>query len=48
MRVEIGALYRRDHSTVLHAIRTITQKMAQNTAVREQVDLLTKDLEKRR
>lgn len=45
---EIGALYRRDHSTVLHAIRTITQKMAQNTAVREQVDLLTKDLEKRR
>ena len=26
----------------------ITQKMAQNTAVREQVDLLTKDLEKRR
>ena len=46
--IEIGEHYRRDHSTVLHAIRTITQKMVQDTAVREQVELLIRDLQQGR
>ena len=43
---EIGEMYDRDHSTVLHAIRAVTQKMTQNTAVREQVGLLERSLQK--
>ena len=46
--IEIGEHYRRDHSTVLHAIRSITQKMSQDTAVREQVELLIHDLQQGR
>lgn len=44
---EIGEIYQRDHSTVLHSIKTITQLMARDTSVREQVDLLVDTLEKR-
>lgn len=44
---EIGELYCRDHSTVMHAIRAITQQMVSQTAVREQVHLLEQILEKR-
>ena len=45
---EIGEMYSRDHSTVLHSIKTITQQMTRNTSVREQVDLIVHTLEKRR
>ncbi len=44
---EIGELYSRDHSTVMHAIKTITQQMASRTSVREQVHVLERTLEKR-
>ena len=44
---EIGGLYSRDHSTVLHSIKTITQQMVQKTSVREQVERLVATLEKR-
>ena len=45
---EIGEMYSRDHSTVLHSIKTITQRMVRETSVREQVDLLVHTLEKRK
>lgn len=45
---EIGGMYNRDHSTVLHSIKTITQQMLQKTSVREQVEQLVRTLEKRR
>lgn len=44
---EIGELYCRDHSTVTHAVQAITKQMASQTAVREQVHLLERILEKR-
>lgn len=37
---DIGSIYNRDHSTVLHAIKTITRDMSQQTSVREQVERL--------
>jgi len=37
---DIGQLYNRDHSTVLHAIRTITRDMSRDTTVSEQIELL--------
>lgn len=45
---EIGGMYSRDHSTVLHSIKTITQQILQKTSVREQVEQLARALEKRR
>lgn len=43
---DIGALYNRDHSTVLHAIKVITKDRTRKTAVREQIDLLSSKLNK--
>ena len=41
---DIGGLYNRDHSTVLHAIRTITRGMSQDASVGEQIELLDRKL----
>lgn len=41
---DIGGLYNRDHSTVLHAIRTITRDMSQDASVGEQIELLDRKL----
>jgi len=43
---DIGNMYNRDHSTVLHAIKTITKDMSRETAVREQVELLCAKIKK--
>ncbi|WP_028319271.1 chromosomal replication initiator protein DnaA [Desulfobulbus elongatus] len=43
---DIGSIYNRDHSTVLHAIKTITRDMAQQDAVRRQVEMLCAKLKK--
>ncbi len=43
---DIGHLYNRDHSTVLYAIRVVTQKMARNASIRGQVNLLCSKLKK--
>ena len=45
---EIGELYSRVHSTVLHSIKNITQQMVRDTSVREQVDQFVHTLEKRK
>jgi len=42
--VEIGRLYARDHSTVLHGIQAITEAIHRNTSVRGQVELLSRRL----
>ncbi|PIE68850.1 MAG: chromosomal replication initiator protein DnaA [Deltaproteobacteria bacterium] len=42
---DIGALYNRDHSTVLHAIKIINRDMQRKTSVREQLELLYKKLD---
>jgi chromosomal replication initiator protein len=42
---EIGRAFNRDHSTVLHAIRVITETMARNSSIRGQIDLLSKKLQ---
>jgi chromosomal replication initiator protein len=42
---EIGRAFNRDHSTVLHSIRVITEAMARNSSIRGQVDLLSKKLQ---
>ena len=42
---EIGRSFNRDHSTVLHSIRVITESMARNSSIRGQVDLLSKKLQ---
>nr|WP_320011215.1 chromosomal replication initiator protein DnaA [uncultured Desulfobulbus sp.] len=41
---DIGSTYNRDHSTVLYAIKNITKNMSQQTAVREQVELLCRKI----
>ncbi len=41
---DIGQLYNRDHSTVLYAIRKVTEKMARNACVRGQVNMLCSKL----
>ncbi|HBI14920.1 MAG TPA: chromosomal replication initiator protein DnaA [Desulfobulbaceae bacterium] len=41
---DIGGLYNRDHSTVLHAIRTITRDISRSTSVSEQIELLDRKL----
>ncbi len=43
---DIGSIYNRDHSTVLHAIKTITKDMSQQVSVREQVERLCTKLKK--
>ena len=43
---DIGSFYNRDHSTVLHAIKTITRDMAQQDSVRRQVEMLCAKLQK--
>jgi len=43
---DIGSLYNRDHSTVLHAIKSITRDMAQQDSVRRQVEMLCAKLKK--
>lgn len=42
----IGKAFNRDHSTVVHSIRVITDAMARNGSVRGQVELLTQRLRK--
>ena len=43
---EIGKAFNRDHSTVVHSIRVITDSINRNGSVRGQVDLLDKKLNK--
>jgi chromosomal replication initiator protein len=43
---DIGALYNRDHSTVLHAIKVITRDRSRKNSIRKQIDLLTRKLNK--
>lgn len=43
---DIGKTFNRDHSTVVHAIRVITQKIARNSSVRGQIDYLANKIEK--
>ena len=44
---DIGKAFNRDHSTVVHSIRVITDKKTRNTSVRRQVELLEKRLEEK-
>ena len=41
---DIGALYNRDHSTVLYAIKTITLDISRQPSVREQLEMLSTKL----
>ncbi|OGQ95368.1 MAG: chromosomal replication initiator protein DnaA [Deltaproteobacteria bacterium RIFOXYD12_FULL_57_12] len=43
---DIGKAFNRDHSTVLHSIRVITEEMARSGSVRGQVELLAEKLTK--
>ena len=44
---EIGKAFKRDHSTVVHSIRVISDAMNRNSSVRGQVDLLDKKINDR-
>ena len=44
---EIGDLYNRDHSTVLHAIRVVTRDMTRNSSTKEQIEILSNKLQNR-
>ncbi len=44
--MEIGKAFNRDHSTVLHSVRVITEVMSRNGSIRGQVELLAKKLQK--
>lgn len=44
---DIGKAFNRDHSTVVHSIRVITETMARSTSVRGQVQHLTEMIKKR-
>jgi len=44
---DIGSLYNRDHSTVLHAIKVITHGMARKTSIKEQMRILSTKLKNR-
>ena len=44
---DIGSLYNRDHSTVLHAIKVITHGMARKTSIKEQMKILSTKLKNR-
>lgn len=41
---DIGRIYNRDHSTVMHSVKVITRDISLKTTVRNQVDLLTTKL----
>lgn len=41
---EIGKAFNRDHSTVVHAIKVITESIARNNSIKGQVELLSKKL----
>ena len=43
---DIGKVFNRDHSTVLHSVRKITDAMSRNGSIRGQVELLAKKLQK--
>lgn len=43
---EIGKAFNRDHSTVLHSVRVISEAIARNGSIRGQVQLLAKKLKK--
>ena len=43
---DIGSAFNRDHSTVVHSVRVITEAMARNASVRGQVEHLTEKLKK--
>ena len=45
--VDIGKAFNRDHSTVVHSIRVITDKRIRNTSIRRQVEFLEDKLEKK-
>jgi chromosomal replication initiator protein len=42
---DIGELYERDHSTVLHAIKAITRKMSRHSGVNEQIEMLCRKVQ---
>ena len=44
--MEIGRAFNRDHSTVLHSVRVITEAMSRNGSIRGQIELLAKKLQK--
>ncbi len=44
---DIGRALNRDHSTVVHAVRTITTKIARDGSTRGQIELLSDKLEKK-
>lgn len=44
---DIGGVYNRDHSTVLHAIKVITRDISTNYGTKEQVDILCRKLDRR-
>ena len=44
---EIGKAFNRDHSTVVHSIRVITEAMNQQNSVRGQIELLDKKINDR-
>ncbi|MEN8258794.1 MAG: chromosomal replication initiator protein DnaA [Thermodesulfobacteriota bacterium] len=44
---DIGRAVNRDHSTVVHAVRTITNKIARDGSTRGQIELLSDKLEKK-
>ncbi|MFP3983599.1 MAG: chromosomal replication initiator protein DnaA [Desulfurivibrionaceae bacterium] len=44
---DIGRILNRDHSTVVHSIRSISQKQASNASVSGQLDYLSKKLEQK-
>ena len=43
---EIGKAFNRDHSTVLHSVRVISEAITRNGSIRGQVELLAKKLQK--
>jgi len=43
---DIGQVYNRDHSTVLHAIRVVTRDMTRKTSIKEQIERLCRQLKK--
>jgi chromosomal replication initiator protein len=43
---DIGRAFNRDHSTVVHSVKVITDSINRNTSVRGQVDLLTRKIRK--
>ncbi len=43
---DIGKVFNRDHSTVLHSIKVVTERTLRNTSVNEQVKLLSSKIQK--